>query len=184
MRILWIAVLAIGCAGSNGKNGTSGKGGDAGPQGEQGPAGPAGADASADYRWVDASGAEVTQNPLALWIDDVGYSWYLDLETGEYIAPSSAIGPYFESADCTGDGYVWFSPRPMLPFTISELGDELYVRPKGLPLYEVCHESVAQGAFCVASSDCIDAISVAEVTPAIPIVVPSSPWIGPLHTER
>ena len=125
----------------------------------------------------------MSPTPFLTHFDDDGYWWSIDTETGEYLTHSYAFGPYHESTDCTGPGYVWFVPLPMVPFTIAELPGDLYVRPRGLSAYEVCHESVQQGAFCVVTSDCLEMLSIAEVTPSTPITVPSSPWIGPLHAE-
>ena len=192
MKWMLLTMVLAGCAGANGGdgknggNGADGKDGDTGPAGEQGEPGPAGASAAA-YRWVDAVGEEVSPTPDLLYIDDDGYSWFIHQESGEYtVWPSSAM--YYENNDCTGPAFLT-PTTPMVPFVVLAEAEPrpIYVRPKGLPLYEVCTNSfTVGGAFCnvEVAPRCFDGLSLDEMIPDSPISVPASSWLGPLHRER
>ncbi|MFP2932069.1 hypothetical protein ACLESO_44275 [Pyxidicoccus sp. 3LG] len=132
---LCVALLSLaGCdSGKEGPPGPQGERGPAGAPGEPGPAGPPGAPgapaASNDLFYVDAAGQVVAPVRAPYLVDAQGYTWKVDLETGQLTHEATVPGHstsltdmasniYFESGDCSGQAYMTFLLAPRVPFPV------------------------------------------------------------------
>jgi len=160
-----------------------------GPSGPPGPAGPAGATGHLPYRWVDATGALVTESPEPMWIDPAtGYVWKIDAETGEYWSgPEMPQVRWYDNASCQGSA--WFESvfLPRVPFRMDGPGSTYFVRPDSVTL-----EPIQADAFVAAAGVCTStagAVFMAGVLGEFKLVStglvepPPSPWVGPLRLE-
>lgn len=171
-----------GADGATGPTGSAGPTGATGPTGPTGPAGAAGQDASAAYRWLDATGAVVSSTPDLLHHDASGHVWVTDVETGAYVGGTLST-LYYESADCSGPAYVPTYFRPMQPFALPSAPTTWYVRPIGLASFPITTGSY-ELVDVVCSAVEVDAVvfPLDDCVPSSPITPPSSPWVGPLYT--
>ncbi len=160
-----------------------------GPMGPTGPPGPPGQAARLPYRWVDATGAVVTESPDLVWIDpSTGYVWKIDHETGAYESgPESAQLRWYDNASCQGTAWFVALNLPREPFRVDGAGSPYLVRPDSVP-----SESIYADATIGVSGTCIatfasfylsDVVGEYTLTSTGLTEPPLSPWVGPLHLE-
>lgn len=175
MRYVWI--LIAGCAGEAGRDGV------AGPPGATGPAGAPGA-AGGGYRWVDAVGTPVTRGGEALYFDEGGIAWSIDLERATLLPVSSTLRyPYFESSDCSGDPWALDVALPRFAMSGDAVGepDRFFVRADGAASLNVTLASAEDPlAGCVPLTVTGDAVPMASLTE---VSLPVVSWVAPLHPE-
>lgn len=188
-RTRWAALLGlwlVGCgpAGVSMEDTAMGPAGPTGPTGPGGLTGPAGP-TSAAYRWHDATGAQVTEGPeLLAWFGEV--LWALDVETAQaYPAESAEI--YYQDEQCDGPGVLVGAPPGFAVSVegwIPDVGVEplILARPADAAAQEFCSlRSRSAGAGCeLGLDDCATGIALED---AQDLLLPETPWFGPLHPE-
>lgn len=103
------------------------------------------------FRWYDQTGEPVTAGPeLVVWHD--GALWPLAIESGDAALPPEIGTIYYDSANCSGPGYV-YAPIPMYVYTDELGGDTVLVRPSDVAVEDFPYRSTksSAGAACTQS---------------------------------
>jgi len=160
-----------------------------GPMGPMGPPGPQGEVARLPYRWVDATGAVVTESPDLVWIDPATeYVWKIDRETGEYESGSvSPLVRWYDNTACLGTAWFVAANLPREPFRVDGDGSPYLLRPDSVPA-EPMYADATIGLTATCSATLFpffltDMIPEFKLTSTGLTEPPLSPWVGPLHLE-
>ena len=152
---------------------------------EPGPAGPPGPAGRMPYRWVDATGAVVSEAAEPVWVDPAtGYVWTIDKQTGDYTGLDVSMNAVFEDPACLGPAY-FPAVSPRVPVRLYGLGTVYYVRPDSASAESITYEGALTGyGTCFAWTwPAEDVLSEGVFLPTGIFTPPLSPWVGPLHLE-
>jgi len=138
------------------------------------------------FVWVDSRNELVGSD--AVFVDDAGVQWNLDVETGQPSVAAAAPPMYFESSDCSGEELVTMVYRPRQAFGFG-LDGGVFMRPDdtttGTPRTLLSYR-LPSGGMCYATSGNAAGIVYPTLRSSqllrLPRV-PTTPFAGPLRRQ-